>query len=98
MLLEKTLERGWRAVVETSSRERATALDAMLWTYRDDSFLPHGIAGDETDADQPVLIATDDGNANARQCPLLRRPRGAADRARAMSASSICSRATTPMR
>jgi DNA polymerase III subunit chi len=64
-LLEKSLERGWKAVVETASRERATALDALLWTYRDDSFLPHGLAGEETDADQPVLIATDDGNANA---------------------------------
>lgn len=63
-LLEKTIERGWRAVVETSSRERATAIDALLWTYRDDSFLPHGIAGDETDPSQPVLIAMDDGNAN----------------------------------
>jgi DNA polymerase-3 subunit chi len=64
-LLEKTLERGWRAVVETSSRERATAIDALLWTYRDESFLPHGMAGEESDADQPVLIAMDDGNANA---------------------------------
>ncbi len=64
-LLEKSLERGWRAVVETSSRERASALDALLWTYRDDSFLPHAIAGEETDPDQPVLITMDDGNANA---------------------------------
>lgn len=63
-LLEKTLERGWRAVVETSSRERASALDTMLWTFRDDSFVPHGIAGEPTDADQPVLIAMDDSNAN----------------------------------
>lgn len=63
-LLEKTLERGWRAVVETSSRERAAALDAMLWTYRDDSFLPHGIVGEETDGDQPILIAMDDSNIN----------------------------------
>ena len=68
VLLERSLERGWHAVVETSSRERAEALDAMLWTYRDDSFLPHGVAaGDATDPDQPVLIATDDGNANAAQ-------------------------------
>jgi DNA polymerase-3 subunit chi len=64
MLLEKTLERGWRAVVETSSGERAAAIDTLLWTYRDDSFLPHGIAGDETDASQPVLITTDQQNAN----------------------------------
>jgi DNA polymerase-3 subunit chi len=64
-LLEKTLERGWRAVVETSSRERATAIDALLWTYRDDSFLPHAIAGEPTDPDQPVLITMDEANPNA---------------------------------
>jgi DNA polymerase-3 subunit chi len=65
MLLEKTLERGWRAVVETSSRERAVAIDAMLWTFREDSFLPHGIAGEATDPDQPVLITQDSQNPNA---------------------------------
>jgi DNA polymerase-3 subunit chi len=63
-LLEKTLERGWRAVVETTSRERAEALDALLWTFRDDSFLPHGVVGDHTDPRQPVLIVTGDGNPN----------------------------------
>jgi DNA polymerase-3 subunit chi len=67
LLLEKSLERGWRAVVETSSRERASALDAMLWTFRDDSFLPHGISGEATDPDQPVLITTDEANANGAQ-------------------------------
>jgi len=39
-LLEKSLERGWRVVVQSTSQERADALDAHLWTYRDDSFLP----------------------------------------------------------
>ena len=63
-LLEKTLERGWRAVVQTTSRERAEALDALLWTFSDDAFLPHGIAGEETDALQPVLITADDANPN----------------------------------
>lgn len=64
VLLEKTLERGWRAVVETASPERAEVLDSMLWTYRDDSFLPHAVGGGPFDADQPILIATDDSNAN----------------------------------
>jgi len=64
-LLEKTLERGWRAVVETSSRPRAEALDALLWTFRDDSFLPHGIAGDAADPEQAVLIAIGGENPNA---------------------------------
>ena len=36
-LLEKSLERGWRVVVQSTSEERADALDAHLWTYRDDS-------------------------------------------------------------
>ena len=67
LLLEKSLERGWRAVVETSSSDRATAIDTMLWTFRDDSFLPHGISGEATDPDQPVLITAGDGNANGAQ-------------------------------
>jgi DNA polymerase-3 subunit chi len=66
LLLEKTLERGWKAVVETGSRERAEALDAALWTWRDDSFLPHGVAGDAAlDPLQPVLITADGDNRNA---------------------------------
>ena len=64
VLLEKSLERGWRVVVETGSRERAEALDAVLWTWRDESFLPHGVAGEPTDPLQPVLITSDDTNAN----------------------------------
>lgn len=67
VLLEKTLERGWRAVVEVGSSERAAALDSTLWTYRDDSFLPHGLAGGESDADQPVLITTGPENGNGAQ-------------------------------
>jgi len=66
-LVEKTLERGWRAVIETSSRDRAEAIDTVLWTYRDDSFVPHGIMGEATDPDQPVLIATGTENPNAAQ-------------------------------
>lgn len=64
LLLEKTVERGWRAVVEVGSRERAEVLDAHLWTYRDDSFLPHALAGDETDATQPILLTTETDNPN----------------------------------
>lgn len=54
-LLEKTLERGWKAVVRAGSRERVEALDALLWTYREDSFLPHSAGGEEADR-QPVWL------------------------------------------
>jgi DNA polymerase III subunit chi len=65
-LLEKSLERGWRVVVQSTSPERAEALDAHLWTYRDDSFLPHAVwrtgAGDAQD--QPIVLAIEEGNPN----------------------------------
>ncbi|MGF1456413.1 MAG: DNA polymerase III subunit chi [Alphaproteobacteria bacterium] len=64
-LLTKTLSRGWRALVHVGSPERLKALDSHLWTYTDDSFLPHGVAGGAHDADQPVLLTTDNGTGNA---------------------------------
>lgn len=64
-LLEKTIARGWRAVVEVGNGERLDALDAVLWTYSDDSFLPHGMErGNPADAEQPILLTSDTTNAN----------------------------------
>ncbi len=59
-LLEKTLERGWRAVVKAGSVERLKALDAILWTYRDDSFLAHGMASEANPEHQPILLTCED--------------------------------------
>ncbi|MEA2935378.1 MAG: polymerase subunit chi [Variibacter sp.] len=64
-LLEKSLERGWRVVVQTDSAERIEALDGHLWTYRDDSFLPHGVANARDAADQPILLTSGPDNANS---------------------------------
>jgi DNA polymerase-3 subunit chi len=64
VLVEKSLERGWKVVVETGSEERAEAIDNLLWTFRDDSFLPHARAGGDADALQPVLITTLPHNPN----------------------------------
>ena len=63
-LLEKTLERGWRAVVQSGSEERMEALDLALWTYADDSFLPHGTRKDGDPAEQPIYLTTSDDNPN----------------------------------
>jgi DNA polymerase III subunit chi len=63
-LLERTLERGWRAVVQAGSGERVDALDALLWTYADDSFLPHGTARDGMADQQPIFLTVKDDNPN----------------------------------
>jgi DNA polymerase-3 subunit chi len=64
-LVEKSLERGWRALIRCDSAERAEALDRLLWTYEEASFLPHAQQGDGDPARQPVLITMEEGNANA---------------------------------
>jgi DNA polymerase-3 subunit chi len=63
-LLERTLERGWRAVVQSGSEERLEALDLALWTYSDASFLPHGTARDGDPARQPIYLTTGDETPN----------------------------------
>jgi len=63
-LLQKSLERGWRAVVQASSEERVEALDAHLWTWRDDSFLPHGTWSGGEASEQPILLTAGDDNPN----------------------------------
>lgn len=63
-LLQKSLERGWRAVVQASSPERLEALDAHLWTWRDDAFLPHGTWREAEATEQPVLLTLNEDNPN----------------------------------
>src|SRR6187551_1261556 len=70
-LLEKSLARGWRVVVQGSSEERIDALDAHLWTYRDDGFLPHGTWREQEAAAQPVLLTLTDSNPNAANVRFL---------------------------
>ncbi|MDE1986165.1 MAG: DNA polymerase III subunit chi [Alphaproteobacteria bacterium] len=63
-LIEKTLERGWRALIRAESAERADAIDTRLWTYSEQTFLPHAQAGDGDPGRQPVLITVEEGNPN----------------------------------
>lgn len=63
-LLEKSVERGWKVVVQTNDGARRDMLDAHLWTFRDDSFLPHGTDTAPMAQAQPVLLTTETENAN----------------------------------
>ncbi|HEX3699345.1 MAG TPA: DNA polymerase III subunit chi [Phenylobacterium sp.] len=70
-LLEKTLARGWKALVRTPSPERVEQLDGWLWSYRDESFLPHASASEPQAARQPVLLTTAFDNPNAADALFL---------------------------
>lgn len=69
-LLEKSLERGWRILVRGTDPRRMAALDEALWTYADDAFLPHGLAGGAFDAAQPILLGMEADLADGRTCLL----------------------------
>ncbi len=63
-LLEKCLERQWHVVVQTGNMQGAEELNRMLWSYKDDSFLPHGTQKNGSEAMQPVFITDNDANPN----------------------------------
>jgi DNA polymerase III subunit chi len=63
-LVEKTLERGWKALIRADTAERADAIDTRLWSFAEDSFLPHAQLGDGEASRQPVLITVEGGNPN----------------------------------
>jgi len=64
VMLERTLERGQRAVVRTGTEDRAESLSHHLWTYRDETFLPHGTGKDGFPEDQPIWLTAKDETPN----------------------------------
>lgn len=70
-LLERSLSRGWRAVVQSAAPERAAALDDLLWTYSEDSFLPHALDSEPGAAAEPIVLTTQDGNPNGAKVRFL---------------------------
>ncbi|MBO0346182.1 DNA polymerase III subunit chi [Roseibium sp. CAU 1637] len=63
-LLLKCLERDWTVTVQTGTSERRDALNAHLWTFSDDSFLPHGTLEDDFPELQPIYLTHEVDNPN----------------------------------
>lgn len=70
-MLEKTLERGQRAIVMAGSEERVEALTAHLWNFTERGFLPHGSKRDGQAAQQPIWLTPADENPNGAQVLFL---------------------------
>ncbi len=69
-LLERSLERGWKAVVQCGSPELRDSLDEHLWVWRDDGFLPHAADGAEADGN-PVWLTVENDNPIAANIRFL---------------------------
>lgn len=68
LLLEKSLQAGWRVAVRGTDAARLDRLDAALWLGDEAAFLPHGRAGGPHDAHQPVLLTTAGDAPNGAAC------------------------------
>jgi len=68
-LIEKCLERKWRVIV-VGHEETVERLDRTLWTWKDESFLPHGRARGDA-ANQPVLLTTEPVAPNGAKVAVL---------------------------
>ena len=63
-LLEKCMARNWSVVVQAVTNECVQALDAHLWSWRDDAFLPHGSTRDGNEHFQPIWLTCENDNPN----------------------------------
>jgi DNA polymerase-3 subunit chi len=70
-LLERGRAAGHNIVVRAGSPERIEHLNALLWTYGDATFLPHGSARDGNPEKQPIWLSADADNPNAASMLVL---------------------------
>jgi DNA polymerase-3 subunit chi len=68
MLLEKARGAGWRVAVRGVEAQRMAWLDEKLWLGPEEGFLPHGLAGGDHDADQPILLTAAPDLPNDATC------------------------------
>ncbi len=71
MLACKLAEKAWRlentVYIHAKDRSDAQRLDKLLWTFRDGSFVPHGLAGrDDGTQSSPIMIGCDDEGIGTR--------------------------------
>ena len=55
-LANKAYSKGMQVYLHVADEPAADALDEMLWTFRDGSFLPHSRADNSTAQDSPVIV------------------------------------------
>lgn len=70
-LLRRTLLAGWRVAVRAGTDAALVRLDADLWKFPEDEFLPHGLEGGPFDDEQPILLTRSAEPSNRADAVLL---------------------------
>lgn len=69
-LVEKTQAKGWKTLIKMSET-RLPDMDKHLWTYKDDSFLPHGRDDEPLSDRQPIILTSSASASGAAACVIL---------------------------
>lgn len=72
-LAEKAWQRGHRVFIHADSPSMARSVDDMLWTYRQDSFVPHAMLRGrvEVPADRAEPVLVGDGTTEPAEIDVL---------------------------
>ena len=68
-LVARIYDQGLRLYLQVPDAREAEHLDRLLWTFQEQSFLPHGRLGRTDPALTPILIGDDPGQVE--ECPVL---------------------------
>lgn len=63
-LLTKAYQTGKKIKITVGTPERVEFINSHLWTFDDESFLPHGTKKDGFSSAQPIYISSEDDNPN----------------------------------
>jgi DNA polymerase III subunit chi len=63
----KARRQGNTIYIHTASQDNASIIDDLLWTFKDISFIPHTLAGQNDSPDYPVTIGWKDDHAGGQQ-------------------------------
>lgn len=63
-LIEKAYATGSKIKIKVGNEERVEFINALLWTFSDEAFIPHGSKKDGFAANQPIWLSSDDDNPN----------------------------------
>jgi DNA polymerase-3 subunit chi len=70
-LCEKAYQTGMHIHLFLGTEERIDFINSLLWTYAEESFLPHGCHKDGFSEDQPIYISADKENKNSAKLLIL---------------------------
>ena len=70
-LIEKSIEKGYKSLLLFLDKEKCSMIDEKLWTYKQNSFLPHLSEDEEisNEVDIPIYLSTK--NENPYEAELL---------------------------